>query len=121
MANAARPILNQLYDKNTALFRPVFQAQIGNEKAMTDMVRAAHAATFGATDTLLVDIDKVVPGTIDETDGTINLSNMPSAGTYGVINEIADRSLNPGATVIGVRKSETPGKALLAATLRQAL
>ena len=121
LADAARPILDQLYSKKIAAFRAVFEAQTGNDKATTDMARAARAATFGAIDTLLVDIDEVVPGTIDEADGSINFANLPSAATYGVIDEIAGRALVSGATVLGVRKADIPGEALLAATLRYAL
>ncbi|MFL5335080.1 MAG: hypothetical protein ACJ8H8_18270, partial [Geminicoccaceae bacterium] len=74
--------------------------------------------TFGAIEALLVDIDEVVPGRIDEDTGAVTFVDAPGADSYGVVDEIADRALVTGARVLGVRKADIPGGAHLAAILR---
>ena len=64
-----------------------------------------------------MDIDQVVPGTIDD-EGRIQLADTPSARTYGVVDQIAARAWLSGARVLGVRADDLPGGASLAAILR---
>ena len=78
----------------------------------------ARAATYGAIETLLVDMDAVVPGTIDDQTGSITFAAAAGATTYGVVDEIAGRALAGGARVLGVRKADLPGSGKLAAILR---
>jgi hypothetical protein len=66
----------------------------------------------------MVDIDEVIPGTIDEVDGRIAFADRDSAKTYGIVDEIAGRALLAGAIVLGVRKADIPDHAHLAAILR---
>ena len=40
-------------------------------RALTDLAEVARAATFGAIETLLVDIDAAATGTVDETSGKL--------------------------------------------------
>ena len=81
-----------------------------------------EGATYSALDTgLLIDIDEVVHGIINETTGGVTFADGPSADTYGVIDEIAGRALSSGAKVLGVRKADIPGEATLAAILRYAI
>ena len=67
---------------------------------------------------LLVDIDHVIPGTVDETDGVVSLASTASAASYDVIDEIAGRAIPTGAKVLGVRRADIPDEAPLAAILR---
>ncbi len=89
-----------------------------NGQATTDLSDAARAATYGAISALLVDIDAVVPGTIDEETGVITFADEESAKSYGIIDEIAGRAMASGARVLGVRKADMPGNAELAAIVR---
>jgi hypothetical protein len=66
---------------------------------------------------LLVDIDEVLPGTVDE-EGKVELAAGPSSTSYGVVDEIAGRALLTGARVLGVRREDIPGGGSLAAILR---
>jgi hypothetical protein len=66
----------------------------------------------------MVDIDVVVPGTVDDVDGRVTLGGGQRATTYGVVDEIAKRALLTGARVLGVRTDDLPNRAPLAATLR---
>jgi hypothetical protein len=52
-------------------------------RTLIDLADVARAATFGAVDTVLVDVDTVVPGTIDEDSGTVTFA-PESATSYGV-------------------------------------
>jgi hypothetical protein len=72
-------------------------------------------------DTLLVDIDEVVPGRIDETTGEVEFAGEAGADSYGVVDEIAGRVIASGGTVIGVRRDDIPGGGSLAAVLRYAV
>ena len=70
---------------------------------------------------LLVDIDSVVPGTVDEESGAIRFAEESDATNYGVTDEIAGRALSSGARVLGVRKDDLPGGGDIAAILRYAI
>jgi hypothetical protein len=48
-------------------------------KTLAAMSRSAYAATYGAVDTLLVDIDEVVPGRVDETTGAVTFGQADDA------------------------------------------
>jgi hypothetical protein len=69
-------------------------------------------------DLLLVDIDEVMRGTVDETDGTVALATTPGAASYGVIDEIAGRAILAGGKVLAVRRADMPDGAAVAAILR---
>ncbi len=118
LADAARPILDEVYAADIAAFATLYDQRQQQGRAISDIAQTARAATFGAIDTLLIDIDEVVHGTIDETTGGITFADGPSADTYGVIDEIAGRALSSGAKVLGVRKADIPSEASLAAILR---
>ena len=76
-------------------------------RATADVAQAARAATFGAIDTLLFDMDASEAGTISEEDGSVTFGK-PGPGTYGIVDEIAGRALATGAKVMAVRKPDLP-------------
>ncbi len=121
LAEAARPILDGLHVASVAGFHALYEAREQDGRATSQLDRAARAATFGAIHTLLVDIDEVITGTIDEESGIIALSDEVGHSTYGIVDEIAGRALTTGARVIGVRKADLPGEGSLAAVLRYAI
>lgn len=121
LADAIRPVLDGLYSARIAAFAELFNSRGQQGRATSDLAQAARAATFGAIDTLLIDMDEVVPGTIDEADGTVHLAEGEGARSYGVVDEIASRALIAGATVLAVRREDIPGGSSLAAILRYAL
>lgn len=86
--------------------------------ATTDLVMAARAATMGAVDTMLVDIDAVVPWTVDDADGAVTVASEPGSSRYGIVDEIARRVLLSGGRVLGVRAADIPGGKPVAAILR---
>lgn len=121
LAEAARPLLDGIYADQIKELMALFETRKGQGRVTTDIAQAAKAATFGAIDSLLVDIDEVIPGWIDETNGAVTFAHEDDATTYGIVDEIAGRAMAHGATVLGVRKSDLPGGAHLAAILRYPL
>lgn len=111
------PILDAAYAAEVAAVAALFADRAGQGRTATDLTDAARAATFGAVDTLLVDIDDVVPGTIDD-QGVVTLASGEDARSYGVVDEIAGRVLRSGGRVLAVRRSDVPGGGTLAAILR---
>ena len=77
-------------------------------RAGADLAQVARAAANGAVDTLLVEIDSVVDGTIDETTGAIDVAKGASADTYDIIDEIAGLTLRAGGRVLGLRQADLP-------------
>ena len=78
----------------------------------------ARAATFGAVDTLLADIDQAVPGFVDEESGAVTLDDRDDAANYGVVDELARRVLLSGGRVLALRADDIPGETATAAILR---
>lgn len=121
LAAAARPILDRIYAQDLETFRTLFEDRKGQGRATSDISDAARAATYGAIEQLMFDIDEVIPGTVDEADGRVTFAKGDSARTYGIVDEIAGRALLTGARVLAVRKDDIPGRAHLAAILRYAV
>ncbi len=119
LAASARSVLDGLFNDEIASIRDLFAQREPQGRTTTDVAQAARAATGGAVQTLLVDIDDVLPGTVDDA-GVVVFADTASAANYGVIDEIAQRALSSGARVLGVRRAEIPGGGSLAAILRYA-
>lgn len=118
IAASARPVLDALHAERLAAFRDLFDRRGKEGRATSDISSAARAATFGAVDTLLVDIDDVIPGSVDEQTGAVTFSEGQDAASYGIVDEIAGRTLLAGGHVYGVRREDIPGGTTLAAVLR---
>lgn len=115
---AAREVLDRLYAEELAEVRRRFEQGRGSGRASTDLAQVARAATVGAVDTLLVDIDRSVPGYVDEASGAITLEPPGDARDYGVIDELVRRTWLAGGRVLAVRADDIPDGEPLAAILR---
>jgi hypothetical protein len=120
LAAEARPILDKLHSDRLAEVRALYEERKSAGRATKDVAQAARAATMGAVDTLMVDIDRVVPGSVDDA-GAVTFAEAAGADSYGVIDEIAGRVLLSGGTVVGARAEDLPGDTGLAAILRYAV
>lgn len=118
LAEAARPILDEAHREEVAQFHNRFEERAGDGRATTDISDAARAATFGAIEVLLVDMDASLPGTVDETTGAVSFADSADASNYGVVDEIMRRAIRTGARVLSVRAGDLPDGAQLAAVLR---
>ncbi len=118
LGRASRALLDRLHRAELADLGALFEARSAQGRTTTDIAQAAKAATFGAVATLLVDIDDVVPGNIDE-DGRVSF-DAAGRSSHGVVDQIATRALASGARVLGLRRADIPGGGSLAAILRYA-
>jgi hypothetical protein len=117
LEDAAIPILDRLYSRELKAVIALYD-QLKPRRATTDVSYAAHAATAGVIDQLLVDLDAVVPGLVSDIDGSVIYSASDDPETYSIVDEVARRALSTGARVLGARKEELPDHAPLAAILR---
>ena len=121
LAASARTILDGIYAADIAALAGLFAQREQQGRAVTDVAQAARAATFGAVDTLVVDMDEVVAGTVDDESGAVTFGEAGKAETYGVVDEIARRTLLAGGRVVSARRADVPGGGDLAAILRYAV
>jgi hypothetical protein len=117
LAAAARPVLDAHYRAEVEAANALFAARENDRRATTNLGEAARAATGGAIELLMVDIDGVTPGTVSEA-GAVDLAGQNGPGTYDIVDEIAGRALRTGAKLLAVRAADLPGDAPLAAVLR---
>jgi hypothetical protein len=120
LAASARRVLDELNANELEEVRELWALRTGQERTLTDVAEVARAATQGAVDTVLVDIDVAVPGTVDEETGAVTFE-PESATNYGVVDEIARRVWLTSGRVLAVRREDTPGDQGVAAILRYAL
>lgn len=120
LADSARKVLDSHYHDELADLRKLFDERRYQGRGVLDVASVAKAATYGAIDTMLVDIQSVVPGTVDPESGNVEFAETDSEHVYGVVDEIARRALLSGAKVIAVRGEDMPEGADVAAILRYA-
>jgi hypothetical protein len=118
LAAAARAILDDLYAAELEEVRDRFDERAAQGRGATDLTDVARAATFGAVDTLMADIDAVTPGYVDERSGAVTRDNGDDADNYGIVDEVARRVLLSGGRVLALRQADIPGETEVAAILR---
>lgn len=118
LASAARTILDELYAEQLQDLRARFDELAPQGRTATDVSDVARLATYGAVDTLLVDMDESVPGFVDEATGAVTFDEEDDASNYGVLDEVARRVLLSSGRVLAVRRDDVPGGGAAAALLR---
>ncbi|KAA5595508.1 hypothetical protein [Blastochloris sulfoviridis] len=118
LGNEARAVLGHVYADQIRVLGELYATREAQGRGTTDIAHAARAATFGAVDTLIVDMDTVMSGTVAEEDGKITFEEQPNAVNYGVIDEITRRVLQAGGHVVAARRADVPGGGPLAVLLR---
>ena len=123
LADASRPILDRIYADELEAITARLEEMGASGRGVVELSGIARAATFGAVDTVLVDIEAKLPGSIDEGSGAIteDPAGLEAPGEYGVIDEIARRVLLTDGHVLAVRGEEVPGGGPAAASLRYAV
>jgi hypothetical protein len=119
LGEAARPILDHIYSEELRDLRDLFEQRAIAGRTAVEINDLARAATFGAVETLFVDIDvDPLPGTVDEETGVVTLDEQEQPGDYGVLDEIARRAFSTDGRVLAVRAKDVPTGASAAAILR---
>lgn len=121
LVSGARAVLDEVHAAELASVRELFGQRSSQGRTMQDVGDIARAATFGAVDTVFVDIDETVPGIVDEESGAVTFVESDDAVAYGVVDEIARRTWLNGGRVLAVRREDVPGGGSAAAILRYAL
>jgi hypothetical protein len=117
----ARVVLDEIYAQELASIHDLYRRRKSEHRTAADIVDVARGATFGAVDTVLVDIDEVLPGVVDEETGKVTLMEPDDAVGYGVVDEIARRVWLNGGRVLAVRREDIPDGGSVAAILRYAI
>jgi len=120
LTESARRVLDDLYATELRGIQETYALRASQRRASTDIADVARAATYGLVDTVLIDIDEVVPGHLDEETGAVTFDDTDDAVNYGVVDEIARRVWLNGGTVLAVRRDDIPGDSSVAAILRYA-
>lgn len=120
LASSAQSVLDQVRADELRALHELYQDRRPEGRALQDIADVARAATYGAVHTVFVDIDEVVPGTIDENTGAVTFGAADDAASYGVADEIARRVWLSGGRVLAVRRDDVPGQNSVAAILRYA-
>jgi Bacterial archaeo-eukaryotic release factor family 11 len=114
----ARLVLDRVYAQELSDLHGLFERRRSEGRTTEDIAVAARAATAGAVDTVMVDIDELVPGFVDEATGAVTFTDDNDGVAYGVVDEIARRVTLNGGRVLALRRADIPDSASLAAVLR---
>ncbi|WP_431221673.1 hypothetical protein ACQ86O_14300 [Serratia sp. L9] len=120
LVTLVRPLMDNYYQAQLNALASRFEVRSGERRVTQDFSDVARAATFGAIDLLLINLDCTMSGTIDD-QGLITFSGNKDASHYGLIDEIAKRAIATGARVLAVRSEDLPSGADLNAILRYPL
>jgi hypothetical protein len=120
LVTLVRPLMDNYYQAQLSALKSRFEARSGERRVTQDLSDAARAATFGAIDLLLVNLDSTINGTIDE-QGLITFSGSDDEIHYSLVDEIAKRAMANGAKVLAERSDDLPSGADLNAILRYSL
>ena len=118
LAEEARGVLDALYAEELSDLRRLFDQRGSQGRAAAEITDIARAATFGAVQTLMADMDDVVSGFVDEESGAVTIDADGDATNYGVVDEIARRVIGHGGRVLALRREDIPGGGTAAAILR---
>jgi hypothetical protein len=114
----ARKVLDGLYADRLRELTGLFEKRSAEGRTAVEINDLGRAATYGAVDTLFVDIDAKLPGTIDDESGEVSLDDVEGVGDYGVIDELCRRVYLMDGTVLAVRADDVPDGGQAAAILR---
>jgi hypothetical protein len=117
LADAIRSILDDVYRDQMDELAEHFDERRSQGRTAVDLSDIARLATLGAVDTVLVDIDVSVPGSIDDV-GVVTFDEVDDGENYGIIDEIARRAMLNGGRVLALRAEDIPDGGPAAAMLR---
>lgn len=121
LAERARPVFDGIYRDQLTQWRATFDERNNQGRGTTDVSSAARAATFGAVDSIMIDMTHAIEGTVGDDDGAVTFAAEGAPGTYNVLGEIAARVIRANGRVFAVRPEDIPNGTPLAAILRYAV
>lgn len=119
LAEEAQDVLDGLHAAELAELAELLDERSSEGRAATDVADVARLATMGAVDTLLVDMDASLPGTVAD-DGAVSFAAGDDPGVHDVVDELVRRVHLAGGRILAVRREDVPGGGEVAALLRYA-
>ena len=117
IASASRDLLDGHYETEVRNLVEIYKTRAGVRRATSKVTDIARSSTFGGVDTLLVNMDATLSGSVDEENGTVSYQDA-GAGSYDILSELAARTLMTGGRVLSVRQDDLPEQEPVAALLR---
>ena len=101
-------MLDGLYADQLRQLAGRFEERSAAGRTAVEINDLGRAATFGAIETLFVDIDAAVNGMIDEESGAVSLDDVERPGDYGVVDELCRRVILSDGSVLAVAATRSP-------------
>lgn len=119
----------QLSERAWAVVEPEFRARLsawaeGFEAARAkgmgsdNLTKVAHAATESRVDSLLVELERRIPGRLNQQTGAVTLSKLEDPQVDDLLDDLAELVLSRGGRVMVAPASDMPVTTGLAATFR---
>jgi hypothetical protein len=105
-----------LYLTRLESLKEKFRTARAQQSGSGDLADVAKAAIAGRVETLLIESDRVVPGTLDRTAGSIRPATDPHIDD--MLDDLAELVLSKGGEVVVVPRERMPTDSGLAATYR---
>jgi hypothetical protein len=86
--------------------------------ASDDLSKVAHAAHDGRVGILLIEAERVIPGTIDAVTGSVRRNGVHDPNATDLLDEVAELVLRTKGTVVVVPRERMPSETGLAAIYR---
>jgi hypothetical protein len=118
LAAGTRTVLDDFYAAQLRDVQELYGQRSADGRALADVAEVARAATIGAVETLLIDIDAAVPGSVDDQTAAVTFARAATGDVHDVTDEVARRAWLSGARVLAVRRDDVPGGGDVAAILR---
>lgn len=107
IAGAARAILDDIHDESITQWNLLFAERLNTDRASTDLGIIARAATLGAVESLLIDMESDLEGALDA-QGRITSDMTDNLMSHDTTDEIARRVLLTGGRILALRQAEIP-------------
>jgi len=95
-----------------------FEAARARHLASDDLADIGNAVLAGRVATLLIDADRVVPGSFDPQTGAVRFDDLAHPGVDDLLDDLAEAVLRQGGEVVVVPSARMPGQSGAAATYR---
>ena len=119
----------QLRDRAWAVLEPEFRSRLrelaasfeearGKRLGTDDLAEVAHAAAASRVDSLLVEMERRIPGRLDAQTGDVQLDALDDPQGDHLLDDLAELVLNRGGSVVVAPAAGMPGAIGVAATFR---
>jgi hypothetical protein len=95
-----------------------FRSVLAQQSGSGDLADVAKVAIAGRVETLLVEADRVIPGTLDRTAGSIHPAGRSSSHVDDMLDDLAELVLCKAGEVVVVPRERMPTDSGLAAIYR---